>query len=109
MEITQSGLYTDFYELTMAQGYFRSGKINAVATFDLYFRTAPFSGGYGVFAGLAQSVQSALAFSYSADDIAYLRSLGFHDDFLAWLSALSNINIVARSFLNPIAPALRPQ
>ena len=87
MAITQSGLYTDFYELTMAQGYFCSGKTKSVATFDLYFRTAAFSGGYGLFAGLAQAVQSALAFSYARDDIAYLRSLGFHDDFLAWLSA----------------------
>lgn len=87
MAITQSGLYTDFYELTMAQGYFRNGKTKSVATFDLYFRTAAFSGGYGLFAGLAQAVQSALAFSYARDDIAYLRSLGFHDDFLAWLSA----------------------
>jgi nicotinate phosphoribosyltransferase len=87
MDITRSGLYTDFYELTMAQGYFCSGKINSVATFDLYFRSAPFSGGYGVFAGLEQAVHSALAFSYTPDDIAWLRSLAFHDDFLDWLAA----------------------
>jgi nicotinate phosphoribosyltransferase len=87
MDITRSGLYTDFYELTMAQGYFCSGKKDACATFDLYFRTAPFSGGYAVFAGLEQAVHSALAFSYNPDDIAWLRSLGFHDDFLAWLAA----------------------
>jgi len=87
MNITQSGLYTDFYELTMAQGYFRSGRKDAPATFDLYFRTPPFSGGYAIFAGLEQAVQSARAFSYVPDDIAYLKTLGFHDDFLAWLGA----------------------
>ena len=87
MNITQSGLYTDFYELTMAQGYFRCGRKDAPATFDLYFRTPPFSGGYAVFAGLEQAVQSALAFFYAPDDIAYLKTLGFHEDFLAWLEA----------------------
>ncbi len=85
MDPTRSGLYTDFYELTMAQGYFCSGKKDVRATFDLYFRSAPFGGGYAVFAGLEQAVQSALAFSYSDDETAYLKGLGFRADFLDWL------------------------
>ena len=86
MDITRSGLYTDFYELTMAQGYFYGGKINPLATFDLYFRTAPFAGGYAVFAGLEQAVESALAFAYTAEDIAFLKALGFRSEFLDYLS-----------------------
>ena len=85
MDITRSGLYTDFYELTMAQGYFCSGKKDARATFDLYFRSAPFGGGYAVFAGLQQAIESVLAFSYSGDELAYLKGLGFRADFLDWL------------------------
>lgn len=87
MNITHSGLYTDFYELTMAQGYFYGGRKDSFATFDLYFRTAPFCGAYAVFAGLEQAVASALAFSYTSDDIAYLKDLGFRPEFLDYLSA----------------------
>jgi len=87
MDITCSGLYTDFYELTMAQGYFCSGKKNIRATFDLYFRTAPFGGGYAVLAGVEQALASALAFSYSPDDLEYLRGLGFRQAFLDYLAA----------------------
>ncbi len=87
MHITRSGLYTDFYELTMAQGYFYGGRKDSLATFDLYFRTPPFDGAYAVFAGLEQAVESALAFSYSPDDIAYLKDLGFRPEFLDYLSA----------------------
>ncbi len=83
---TSSGLYTDFYELTMAQGYFCAGMRDVWATFDLYFRSPPFGGGYAVFAGLQEAVESALRFSYSSHDRAYLRGLGFRHDFLEWLA-----------------------
>lgn len=86
MHFSRSGLYTDFYELTMAQGYLCAGKQDLLATFDLTFRSAPFGGGYAVFAGLEQAVQSALAFSYTSDDRAYLQGLGFRTDFLDWLA-----------------------
>lgn len=85
MDSTRSGLYTDFYELTMAQAYFCSGKHNARATFDLSFRTAPFGGGYAVFAGLEPAIRSIIDFSFSADELAYLRGLGFRTDFLKLL------------------------
>jgi nicotinate phosphoribosyltransferase len=87
MNISRSGLYTDFYELTMAQGYFLSGKKDTRATFDLYFRTNPFEGGYAVLAGIEQALASALAFSYNTDDLAYLDSLGFRKEFLEYLAA----------------------
>ena len=35
------GLYTDFYEIRMAQGYFLGNKQNEQATFDYFFRSNP--------------------------------------------------------------------
>jgi nicotinate phosphoribosyltransferase len=87
MDLTRSGLYTDFYELSMAQGYFCAGKQDVRAAFDLYFRSAPFGGGYAVFGGLEHAVRSALAFSYTADDLKYLKESGFRADFLDALAA----------------------
>ena len=47
-----SGLYTDHYELTMAQGYFLTGKKDTKANFDYFFRKNPYEGGFVVYAGL---------------------------------------------------------
>ncbi len=47
-----AALYTDYYELTMAQGYFLTGMAEKKACFDYFFRKLPFKGGYVVFAGL---------------------------------------------------------
>jgi len=46
-----SALFTDFYELTMAQGYWKN-QMNYPAVFDMFFRRQPFNGGFSVFAGL---------------------------------------------------------
>lgn len=80
-----SGLYTDFYELTMAQGYFLQGMQDITAVFDLYFRTCPFGGGYAVAAGIAEAVDAALSVRFSDDDCRYLADRGLHPDFLAYL------------------------
>jgi nicotinic acid phosphoribosyltransferase len=47
-----SALLTDLYELTMALGYWREGRMEQEAAFHLYFRTAPFRGGYTIACGL---------------------------------------------------------
>ena len=51
------GLYTDFYELSMAQGYFLAGKKDEKTVFDYFYRTNPYEGGFLVFAGLADVIQ----------------------------------------------------
>lgn len=87
MEHTERNLtlMTDLYQLTMMNGYFRSGKRNDIAVFDLFFRRNS-TITYSVAAGLAQAVDYILSVHFSAEDIAYLRSLGlFGDDFLAYL------------------------
>ena len=67
------GLYTDFYELAMAQGYFYGGKKENTTTFDYYFRTNPFKGGFTVFAGLQDFLELLSNFTYSSSDIEYLK------------------------------------
>ena len=53
-----SGLYTDFYELTMAQGFVLTGRADKPAVFDYFFRENPFQGGYVIFAGLADLLEA---------------------------------------------------
>lgn len=84
-----SGLFTDFYELTMAQGYFQSGR-NPDAVFEMFFRRQPFGGGYAIFAGLDNLLEAIAAFKFGNTDIDYLGSLGdFSGDFLDYLSDFS--------------------
>ena len=73
-----SALFTDFYELTMAQGYWKNG-MNHDVVFDMFFRRQPFGGGFSVFAGLETLIDAITAFSFSQDDIAYLSSLNMFD------------------------------
>ncbi|MCK9640262.1 MAG: nicotinate phosphoribosyltransferase [Prolixibacteraceae bacterium] len=81
-----SGLYTDFYELSMAQGYFYAGKHKETAVFDYFFRTNPFKGGFLVFAGLADFLNQLQSFTYEAESIDYLQKLGLKPEFLEYLS-----------------------
>ncbi len=81
-----SALTTDFYELTMMQGYF-SNQHNPQVVFDMFYRNNPFEGGYVVFAGLQDLIDKLQAISFSKEDIEYLQSLGkFTPDFLSYLS-----------------------
>ncbi|MDR2054089.1 MAG: nicotinate phosphoribosyltransferase [Treponema sp.] len=81
----QSALFTDFYSLTMAQGYWKKG-MNRRSIFEVFFRRQPFNGGFSVFAGLEPLIETIRGFSFSAEDIAYLRSLNmFEDAFLDYL------------------------
>lgn len=80
-----TGLYTDFYELTMAQAYFLSGKGEEAAHFEYFYRKNPFKGGYLVFAGLQDLLSLVEAFRFSESDLAYLSRQGLHADFLDYL------------------------
>jgi nicotinate phosphoribosyltransferase len=73
------------YELTMAQAYVRDGMAEAPAVFDYFFRKLPFGGGFAVFAGLDDLLALIENFRYSAEDLGYLKELGFAPDFLAYL------------------------
>jgi nicotinate phosphoribosyltransferase len=89
-------LFTDEYQLTMAQLYYRVGLHNRPAQFDHFFRSYPDYGvhmaGYCVNAGLEWLLDWMAEARFRDEDIEYLRgqkgrtgSRVFADDFLAWL------------------------
>ena len=76
----------DFYELTMANGYFGLGRGDRVAYFDMFFRRVPDGGGYAVMAGVEQLADYLSSLRFSEGDIAYLHSKGcFCEGFLDYL------------------------
>ena len=79
-------LLTDFYELTMMQGYYKN-PTEQIAVFDAFYRTNPSGGGYAICAGLEQIIEYVKSLHFSYEDIDYLRSLHtFEDDFLDYLA-----------------------
>src|SRR4051812_39574992 len=88
-------LLTDLYQLTMAYGYWKSGRADDEAVFHLFFRKAPFGSGYTVAAGLAPVLDYLDAFRFAPGDLEYLGGLTGNDGtalferaFLAPLHAL---------------------
>ena len=79
-------LLTDFYELTMMQGYFKTQNTEKVV-FDAFYRKNPCDGGYAIAAGLDQVIDYIKNLRFNKEDIAYLRSLNtFDEDFLNYLA-----------------------
>ena len=73
----------DFYEMTMANGYFVQGGENTRVAFDVFYRRNPDAGGFAIFAGLEQVIEYVENMQFSAKDIDYLRGQKiFNDDFL---------------------------
>ena len=79
-------LVADFYEFTMANGYFTKEKQDTIAYFDVFFRRIPDEGGYVITAGLEQVIEYISHLQFSKEDIAYLRKQKkFSEDFLTYL------------------------
>ena len=79
-------LLTDFYELTMMQGYFKNKK-DPVVVFDMFYRQNPSDNGFAIAAGLEQVIDVIKNLNFNYEDVEYLRSLGmFDEDFLDYLS-----------------------
>ncbi len=80
-------LLTDFYELTMMQGYFKSQN-NEKVVFDAFYRKNPCDGGYAIAAGLDQVIDYIKNLRFSKEDVEYLRGLKvFDEDFLEYLES----------------------
>jgi nicotinate phosphoribosyltransferase len=80
-----TALFTDFYSLTMAQGYWKRNP-DERAVFEMFFRHQPFGGGYTIFAGTGTLLEKLCSLSFSGDDIAYIKSTGvFEDAFVDFL------------------------
>lgn len=79
-------LLTDFYELTMGNGYLENGIGDNICCFDLYFRKVPDNGGFAVMCGLEQAIDYIKNLHFSEEDIAYLRDKKiFSEKFLDYL------------------------
>lgn len=88
-------LLTDLYQLTMAYGYWKSGRAEREAVFHLFFRKAPFQSGFTIVAGLAAAIDFLKSFRFSEDDLRFLASLTgndgqplFENGFLEYLRTL---------------------
>jgi nicotinate phosphoribosyltransferase len=88
-------LLTDLYQLTMAYGYWKAGKGEDEAIFNLFFRKAPFGSGYTVACGLAPVIDYIDGYGFAAEDLAYLATLNgndgqplFEQAFLEYLAGL---------------------
>ncbi|KTD17304.1 nicotinate phosphoribosyltransferase [Legionella jordanis] len=80
-----TALYTDKYQLTMAQVYYLKGHGEYKAVFDYFFRKLPFDGGYAVFAGLRDLLHALEHFHFDEEDLNYLKEQGFNEQFLKYL------------------------
>ncbi|MBQ8151992.1 MAG: nicotinate phosphoribosyltransferase [Firmicutes bacterium] len=79
-------MLTDFYEITMANGYFNSGMADDIAYFDMFFRRIPDGGGYAIMAGLEQVIEYLKELKFTEEDVEYLRSKKmFSEEFLQYL------------------------
>lgn len=79
-------MLTDFYEITMANGYFCSPVKDNEAYFDMFFRKIPDEGGFAIMAGLEQLIDYMKNLKFTEEDIEYLRGKNcFSEDFLEYL------------------------
>mgnify|MGYP000857577122 CR=1 FL=1 len=75
-------LLTDFYQLTMMNGYLKHNIHEDIVVFDFFFRKNPCKSNYTIIAGMEQAVDYIENLKFTEDDITYLRGLGFNEDFL---------------------------
>lgn len=92
---THTPLLTDLYQLTMAAGYWKSGKAEQESVFHLFFRKLPFAGGYAIAAGLGDVVEWLKGFRFPKAELEYLATIPgrdgkplFESGFLGYLSQM---------------------
>ena len=79
-------MLTDFYELTMANGYLANGYADTICYFDMFFRKVPDNGGFAIMAGVEQLVDYLKNLRFTEEDLEYLRSKHiFQEEFLDYL------------------------
>ncbi len=92
---TETPLFTDLYQLTMAYGYWKLNRHQEEAAFELSFRHHPFNGHFAIAAGLQSVIDFLAHWQFSESDLSYLATLTtrqqtrlFPDDFLDYLKNL---------------------
>ncbi len=79
-------MLTDFYEITMANGFFCTGNGERTVYFDMFFRTIPDDGGVAIMAGVEQVIRYIKDLTFTDEDIAYLQKKNlFNAEFLEYL------------------------
>jgi nicotinate phosphoribosyltransferase len=85
-EKTNLTMLTDFYEITMANGYFDAGLADDIATFDMFFRKIPDGGGFAIMAGVEQLIEYMESLRFTEEDLVFLkRKMNFDQRFLDYL------------------------
>ena len=100
-------LLTDFYELTMMQGYLNAEMANRIAVFDLFYRRNPSGNGYAIAAGLDQAVEYICNLHFSKEDINYLEKTGYFNRL--FLDALQNFRFTGDIYAIPEGTVVFPQ
>ncbi|MBQ7661497.1 MAG: nicotinate phosphoribosyltransferase [Clostridia bacterium] len=96
----------DYYELTMANGYFKAGMANRISYFDVFFRDIPDGGGFAIAAGLEQFIDYIKNLHFSEEDIAYLRAKNTFDT--AFLESLKNFRFTGDIYAIPEGTPIFP-
>jgi nicotinate phosphoribosyltransferase len=95
-------MLTDLYQLTMAYAYWKSGRHDDTATFEVFFRKNPFGGGYTVCCGLEECLKYLTHFRFAPDDVDYLRRrvpnfAHAEDEFWQYLLSIDTSRITVRA------------
>lgn len=106
-----SPLFTDYYQLTMGQAYFKKNLHEQPACFDYFFRKLPFKGGYVVLAGVQDFLQALENLKFSDADLEYLQKQGLDEAFLEYLKAFRFSGSISGakdgSIVFPLEPILK--
>lgn len=90
-QIDNLALLTDLYEFSMSAGFQKALSQNEEGVFDVFYRSVPDKGSFVILAGIEQALQAIQDFSFSAEDLDYLRSLDLYDEsFLEFLMNFEN-------------------
>ncbi|WP_089727010.1 nicotinate phosphoribosyltransferase [Candidatus Thiosymbion oneisti] len=115
-----NSLLTDFYQLTMAYGFWKSGMADKESVFHLFFRQAPFNGNHTISCGLENVIHYINGLRFKSEDLEYLESIKGNDGnplfdkgFLSYLSKLefrcSMDAVPEGTIVFPLEPMIRMQ
>ena len=107
MNFNEMSLLTDFYELTMMQGYNSTGNHKKIVVFDVFYRENPLGNGYAICAGLDQVIEYIKNLHFSKEDINYLSSLNTFDE--NFLNYLENFKFTGDIYAIPEGSVIFPQ
>lgn len=99
-------MLTDFYEITMANGYLESGMAEDIAYFDMFFREIPENGGFAILGGIDEVISYLENLKFTDEDITYLRNKNMFSE--AFLDYLKNFKFSCDVWAVPEGTAVFP-